>query len=58
MAWVEGKFEVDFVHSVFGFLFYKAVKLETMSQIVDVLTITCWMSWIQGSAGCWVINSS
>ena len=40
MAWMEGNFEVDFVHSVFRFLFYRAVKQETMSQLVDVFTIT------------------
>lgn len=58
MAWMEGKFGVDFVHSVFGFLFYRAVKLETMSQLADIFTSTCYMSWIQGYAGCWIVNSS
>lgn len=37
---MEGNFEIDFVHSVFRFLFYRAVKQETMSLLVDVFTIT------------------
>lgn len=30
---MEQKFEVAFPHSVFGFLFYRAVKLVAMSQL-------------------------
>lgn len=33
---MEQKFEVAFPHSVFGYLFYRAVKLATTSQLVDV----------------------
>lgn len=37
---MEGNFEVDFVLSVFRFLLYRAVKQETMSQLVDIFTST------------------
>lgn len=33
---MEQKFEVVFPHWVFGFLFYRAIKLVAMSQLVDM----------------------
>lgn len=33
---MEQKFEVVFPHWVFGFLFYRAIKLVAKSQLVDM----------------------